>query len=145
MHRGHFLPHVQYGIVSPESLRGAAIRIFTASHVHFILTTHNQTVFTIKKESKKKLPFNFAKSFFVLFGKEGVPKEFFEVAKYLTAKGRQANCFQILVQGSQYSTDLKTTLSSSPPTETITCAVPALRRGVNLAECSKSGLRSGNK
>ena len=46
---------------------------------------------------------------------------------YLTAKGRAANCFQTLVHGSQYSTDLSTTLSSSPPTETITWAVPALR------------------
>ena len=33
---------------------------------------------------------------------------------YLTAKGRQANCFQAFVHGSQYSTERKTTLSSSP-------------------------------
>ena len=39
---------------------------------------------------------------------------------YLTANGRHANGFHNLPDESQYSTDLKTTLSSSPPTETIT-------------------------
>ena len=43
---------------------------------------------------------------------------------YLTANGRQANCFHKLDEGSQYSTDRKTTLSSSPPTETITYLIP---------------------
>ena len=45
---------------------------------------------------------------------------YFYFFTYLTAKGRHANCFHRLDEGSQYSTDLKTTLSSSPPTETIT-------------------------
>ena len=39
---------------------------------------------------------------------------------YLTANGRHANGFHNLPDESQYSTDLRTTLSSSPPTETIT-------------------------
>ena len=43
---------------------------------------------------------------------------------YLTANGRHANCFHKLDEGSQYSTDRKTTLSSSPPTETITYQIP---------------------
>ena len=50
----------------------------------------------------------------------GARKETFRYYSYLTAKGRHANGFHNLPDESQYSTDLKTTLSSSPPTETIT-------------------------